>query len=188
MHRQVLCLIADCSGSMAEPGKSSALAVVLDYVRQCTRLNALPGWCAEVCVIAWSDSAQVLPVLADADLTLPAPGGKGSMLALTALIEQLGADNPAGTRLLFMSDGGIDLAGQKTWTEWRARGMCEIRALTVGADASRLTLEALAGKGAVYQVEEIGAALHDWALDQGEPHDLAETMVAPAAAVADDWQ
>lgn len=191
MSKIPLYVIADCSGSMAEPGKSGMLSYLLSYVAECMRLGQMPSWCAGVHALSWAATVQPLPLglLLTTGLAAPRPAGRADLDVLMDVLERelLGAGG--AVRLLLMSDGGIDHACQKRWQTWRARFALDIRAVALGADASRLALEALAGKGALYGAEEIGAALHDWASPQAAPRSLAETVAALVVdCAADDWQ
>lgn len=189
MEQQALYLVADCSGSMAEPGKAAVLAGLLSYARACARFGTLPAWCSHVKIVAWSDEAAILAPALEAPLTLPACAGRACPASLLSLLER---DGMGAARILLLSDGGIDPAEQRAWQAWRA-GIAgkalELRAVAVGADAALPTLEALVGKGELFAAEDIGAALHDWsagdAIRASAPWCLADT--AQANADTDDW-
>jgi hypothetical protein len=178
---------------MAEPGKSGLLAYLLSYVAECVRLRQQPGWCGQVHALAWAATVQRLPL----SLALPvtgeppalSPAGRADLNALMDALERELADAEGPVRVLLMSDGGIDQAAQKRWQTWRSRFPIDIRAVAVGADASRAALEGLAGKDALFGAEAIGMALHDWTVPHAAPRSLAETVaVCVPDTVADDWQ
>jgi len=190
MDQQALYLVADCSGSMAEPGKTAVLASLVSYVRTCERLGTLPAWCAQVKLVVWSDEARLLELAPEAPLAVLTCGGRAQPATLFALLAQ---DEASTARILLLSDGGIDPVGQRAWQTWRAGyagGAPELRAIAVGADATLPALEALAGKGRLFGAEDIGIALHDWTAHQeghqAEPWCLADTVQA-AGIETDDW-
>lgn len=190
MDQQALYLVADCSGSMAEPGKVAVLAGLLSYVRACARFGTLPAWCAQVKLVVWWDEATLLELAPEAPLPPLACAGRAQPVSLFSLLER---DVAGAARILLLSDGGVDSAGQRAWQAWRdgyAGGAPEVRAVAVGADAALPALEALSGKGRLFAAEDIGAALHDWAASceaaQAEPWCLADTVQA-AGADTDDW-
>jgi len=190
MDQQALYVVADCSGSMAEPGKTAVLASLVLYVRTCERLGTLPAWCTQVKLVAWSDQARLLELAPQAPLPALTCGGRAEPATLFALLAQDGAGS---ARILLLSDGGMDPVCQRAWQTWRAGyagGAPELRAVAVGADATLAALEALAGKGRLFGAEDIGVALHDWAAHQeahqAEPWCLADTVQA-AAIETDDW-
>lgn len=188
MDQQALYLVADCSGSMAEPGKAAVLAGLLSYARACGRLGALPIWCSQVKVVAWKDEAMLLAPASEEPLTLPACAGRPRPASLFSLLED---DGMGAARILLLSDGGIDPADQRAWQAWRAGHAgkaLDLRAVAVGADAALPALEALVGKGRLFAAEDIGAALHDWIAGDAAasaPWCLADT--AQAYADTDDW-
>jgi hypothetical protein len=162
MHLHPLYVVADCSGSMSESGKARVLSYLLAHVAQCVRLRHLPAWCAGVDAIAWTATVQVLPLPLEKDLPQLHPEGRADATALMAALEARKKDSRQPLRILLLSDGGIGHADQKRWQAWRAVFQVDVRAVAVGADASRPALEALAGKGQVFDAEDIGMALHDW--------------------------
>jgi hypothetical protein len=140
--------------------------------------------------VAWSDEATLLELAPEAPLPPLACAGRAQPASLFSLLEQ---DGMSAARILLLSDGGVDPAGQRAWQAWRAGyagGAPEVRAVAVGADAALPALEALAGKGRLFAAEDIGAALHDWVASgegsQAEPWCLADTVRA-ASADTDDW-
>ncbi|MCD2514716.1 hypothetical protein LQ564_00130 [Massilia sp. G4R7] len=190
MDQQALYVVADCSGSMAEPGKTAVLASLVSYVRTCERLGTLPAWCSQVKLVAWSDQARLLELALQAPLPALTCGGRAESATLFALLMQDGART---ARILLLSDGGIDPVGQRAWQTWRAGyagGAPELRAIAVGADATLPALEVLVGKGRLFAAEDIGVALHDWAAHQeapqADPWCLADTVQA-ASIETDDW-
>lgn len=190
MDQQALYLVADCSGSMAELGKAAVLAGLVSYVRTCARFGTLPSWCAQVKLVVWRDEAILLELAPEAPLPPLACAGRAQPVILFSLLERDGA---VPARILLLSDGGVDPAGERAWQAWRAGypgGAPEVRAVAIGADAALRTLEALSGKGRVFAAEDIGAALHDWTVSceasEAEPWCLADT-VQTAGADTDEW-
>lgn len=181
MHQYPLYVIADCSGSMAESGKARVLAYLLSHVAQCVRLQHLPNWCARVHAWAWAATVQPLALPVEHDLAPLRPEGRADATVLMAALESLLAEGSTPPRILLISDGGLDHVTQKRWQAWRARFPVDVRAVAVGADASRPALEALAGKGQVYEAEEVGIAIHDWESTQAAPLCITDTQ-------SDAWQ
>lgn len=175
-----LYVVADCSGSMAEPGKAGLLRYLLSYLLECGQLAELPAWCRGLRLIAWSDRAQCMDTPAAGGVLPLTLAGRADVYALMHLLEQ----EPLPWRLLLLSDGNLSGDALAAWQARRTRLPQEVRAVAVGADASLPTLEAMTSKGAVFLAEDIGAALHDWQLQLAEPRTLAALGVAPAT---DDW-
>lgn len=180
MRQYPLYVIADCSGSMAESGKARVLAYLLSYIAEHLRLQRLPAWCAGVQAFAWAADVRPLALPVEHDLAPLRPEGRANATVLMGTLEGLLADVPAPPRILLISDGGIDHAAQKCWQGWRSRFPVDLRAVAVGADASRLALEALAGKGQVFDAEDIGVAVQDWESMQPSPLCIANTQ-------SDEW-
>ena len=190
MEQQALYLVADCSGSMAEPGKAAVLASLISYVRTCARFGTLPAWCAQVKLVVWSDEVTMLELTPEAPLPPLAGAGRAQVAGLFALLER---DYAGTARFLLLSDGGIDPAGQRAWQAWRAGyagSAPELRAVAVGADAALPALEALVGKGRLFAAEDIGVALHDWDTSR-QAHEAESWCLADTVQVAgidtDDW-
>lgn len=176
MHLHPLYVVADCSGSMAESGKARVLAYLLSHVAQCVRLGHLPAWCAGVDVLAWGAAVQALPLPLERDLSPLQPAGRADITALIAALDACVQDSRQALRILLLSDGGIGHADQKRWQAWRAGVAVDVRAVAIGSDAGRPALEALAGKGRVFDAEDIGIALHDWDDAHPAPISMAETQ------------
>lgn len=166
---------------MAESGKTRLLAYLLAYVAECVRLDRLPCWCAEVRALAWAATVQSLPMSGEHGVPPLRPAARAELDALMGALEREAAGNAAPLRVLLLSDGGMDHVAQRRWQAWRTRVPLDLRALAVGADASRPALEAMAGKGQTYEAEQIGAALLDWEAAHPAPARLADLQ-------ADDWQ
>lgn len=155
-----LWVVCDTSGSMSEGGKRMLLRNLITYLHQVVRMcpALAPTWSLRV--IAWGEAAEVVEM--EGEILPFRCVGKASVDSLTNLLTTHLA-NVSQPRLLLMSDGQWHLDELARLVQWR-RSMSNVlvRVIATGYDANVQYLRQLAGASAVFNPEEIVAALHSW--------------------------
>lgn len=186
MRSPTLYVVLDQSGSMDEMAKIQVAINVLAFIRECQRLHL----CAErwafsgIRFVQWGESSTLadLPDLVE----MPTPHARGRATIpnlITALDEELVNTNGRDLRLLLLSDGAFSNADARLLKDWVKRREVAPRAIAIGADAARSTLDGILGKNAVFLPQDVALALTGWdaAIDVGAgPLSIAD-IVMPSA-------
>ena len=185
MGDKTLLVIWDCSGSMEDMGKMQVASATLAFLRERRDFRLGPGFpFAAIRVAHWKDTA-VFAALPDTG-AVPAPeaGGRADMEGLvTALDEVLASAGADDLRLLLLSDGAFPDAGVRLLKRWIRQHGLSPRAIAIGADAVRPTLESVCGKRGVFLPQDAGVAIAGWDAepDDAGPLSLSEVVI-PAVA------
>ena len=173
---QTLAVVADCSGSMRELGKSMLVRNLLAYVRECERLRDRSRPLGQLRVICWGTEASELELGQQEELRSFAVSGRAKMEPLLALLEEIAPGN-AKLRLLLFSDGHLASSDAVAFMVWRRKKPgVSVRAIAVGPDAVRAAMTKMADRNGVFLPEDIASALTPWPLhgESASPMVLAE--------------
>jgi uncharacterized protein YegL len=155
-----LFVVCDTSGSMSEGGKRMLVRNLLTYLHQFARMcpAVAPTWSLRV--IAWGEATEVVEV--EGEILPFRCVGKTSADSLAILLTTH-LENVSQPRLLLISDGQWHRDELTRLVQWRrSMSNVSVRVIATGYDANVQHLRQLAGASAVFNPEEIVAALHSW--------------------------
>ena len=155
-----LLVVCDTSGSMNEGGKRMLVRNLLTYLQQVIRICPSVPPTGSLKVIAWGEASEV--VVMENEIFPFMCVGRASVDSLTNLMS-FHLKNVSRSRLLLISDGQWQREELSRMVQWRRTlSNVAVRVIATGSDANRQHLLQLAGASAVFNPEEIVAALHSW--------------------------
>lgn len=155
-----LWVVCDTSGSMSEGGKRMLVRNLLTYLHQVIRMCPSAPPTGSLSVIAWGEATEIVEL--DGEILPFTCVGKASVDSLTILMTTH-LENVSQSRLLLISDGQWHRDELTRLVQWRrSLSNISVRVIATGSDANLQYLRQLAGASAVFNPEEIVAALHSW--------------------------
>ena len=131
---------------------------LIAYLHQVVRLCPAFAPSVSLRVIAWGEATEVVEV--EGEILPFRCVGKASADSLVILLTTHLA-NASHPRLLFISDGQWHRDELARLVQWRrSQFNISVRVIATGSDANLQHLQQMAGKSAVFNPEEIVAALH----------------------------
>ena len=171
----LVCIILDGSGSMAEMGKQFILGNLCRYVIQSKKIDPFRYGEKRFKFFTWSEDIQEIELEDDGGLPL-IPKGSARLESLSQLMKTLYSDEECH-RFLVCSDGNFSGIKVKEFgSERNALSKVMVRTIAIGGDADHHIMRRLASNKSVFSAEDISVALDSFCFSSDSPPQMPDSI------------